>query len=120
MFRYKSVVGVFLYLPGNNCPDFTLAVNCCAWSMFIPKFSHELALNRLVCYLKQMKDHGLLLYPNSGVYKVDAYPCANFLGCVEIRSLLVLHVIRFVPALSLHLHIVLFCGFKSYRPRLLS
>ena len=34
----------------------TFAVNCCARYMFCPKHSHELALKRIVRYLKQTPD----------------------------------------------------------------
>ncbi len=43
-FSYASVVGMLLYLSGHTCPDITYAVNCCAWYMFAPRHSHEVAL----------------------------------------------------------------------------
>ena len=48
--------------------------------MFNPKQSHELALKRLVCYLKHTNYCGLVLNPNYDVCKVDIYPYTNFAG----------------------------------------
>ena len=39
-----------------------------------------------------------------------------FLECMDMRSLMILHVLIYVPALSSRLNISLFCGFQSYRP----
>jgi len=65
---------MLLYLSGHTHPDITFAVNCCACYMFCPKHSHELALKRIGCYLKQTPDH------SSNVCKIDAYPDADFAG----------------------------------------
>jgi hypothetical protein len=46
-FSYASVVGMLLYLSGHTRPDITYTVNCCAWYMFAPKHSHEVALKRI-------------------------------------------------------------------------
>ena len=65
--------------------------------MFCPKRSHGTLLKRLVQYLNQTKDFGLVLKPNSNVCKIDAYPDADFAGmfghenttdlaCVKIRT----------------------------------
>ena len=45
--------------------------------MFSPKRSHELSLNRLARYLKNTQDRGLVLDPNSDIFKVDA---SGFVG----------------------------------------
>ena len=50
--------------------------------------------------LKQTKDRGLVLNPNYGVWKVDVYPDANFLGRMDTIILLILHVLKDVPDLS--------------------
>ena len=77
---YSSVVGMRLYLSGYTRPDITFAVNCCARYMFCPKHSHELALKRIGCYLKQTSDRGMVMDPSSDVCKIDAYPDADFAG----------------------------------------
>ena len=42
-----------------------------------------------------------------------------FLGCMDMRILIILNVLRYLPDLSSGLWIVLFCGFQSYKPRLI-
>ena len=120
MFSYRVVVIVILYVSGHTCPDVDLAVIICARYTFIPKLSHKLALNILVNYLKQTKDQGSVLNPNYGVCKVYAYPDDYFEGCIDMRILLILYVLRSTPYLSSHLCIVLFLWFKSYRLVMLS
>ena len=44
--------------------------------MFIPNIPHELALKRLEQYLKNTQDRGLVLDPNSDIFKANAYPDA--------------------------------------------
>ena len=66
------------------------------------------------------KDHGLVLNPNSDVRKVDTYLDVDFDGCMDTSNILILHMLRVVPYLSSRFLIVLFCGFQSYRLRLLS
>ena len=48
--------------------------------MFCPKISHELTLKRLERYLKHTQDRGIVLDPNYDLFKVDAYPDADFAG----------------------------------------
>jgi hypothetical protein len=68
-------------------------VNCCAWYMFAPKHSHEVALKRIGRYLKNTSDRGMVIKPTREVVKalssnfefranldVDAYPDADFVG----------------------------------------
>jgi hypothetical protein len=79
-FSYSSVVGMLLYLAGHTRPDITYAVNCCARYMFSHKRSHELALKRIGRYLKATRDKGMILNPSKELYKLDAYPDADFCG----------------------------------------
>ena len=48
--------------------------------MFCPKHLNETALKRIGWYLKVTRDRGLILNPNSDVYKLDCYPDADFAG----------------------------------------
>ena len=48
--------------------------------MFFPKRSHEFELKRLEQYLKHTQYRGLLLDPNSDIFKVDAFPDYDFAG----------------------------------------
>ena len=80
MFRYRSVVGMIIYLSGHNRLDIAFAVNCCNQYTFRPKIYHELALKRLVRYFKHTKDCGLVLDPHYDIFKVYTYPDADFSG----------------------------------------
>ena len=80
MFNYISVGGMLLYLSGFNRPEASLVANLYSQYTFSPKLSHNFVLKRLVCYLKQTKNRGLVLDPNSDMCKVDACPDANFSG----------------------------------------
>ena len=70
VFSYSSVLGMLLYISGNSHPDVALAVSCCYRYMFSPKRYHKLALKILARYLKQTKDHDLVLDTNYDVCKV--------------------------------------------------
>ena len=80
MFSYSSVVGMIIYLSCHTFPDIAIDVNYCARYMFSTNRSHELSLKRLVGYLKNTQEPGLVLYPNSYIFKVYAYPDADFSG----------------------------------------
>ncbi len=77
-FRYSSIVGMLLYLSGHTQPNFASAVNCCTRYIFCPKHSHELALKCIGRYLKQISEHGIIMNPSTDIYKIDAYPEADF------------------------------------------
>ncbi len=97
-FSYSSFVGMLLYLLGHTQPDITYAINCCARYMFCPKHSHELALKGTGRYLKNTSPRGMVINPTREL-RIDAYPDADFAGCMDMRSLLILHVLRVVPDL---------------------
>ena len=78
MFRNISVVEMLLYLYGYTHADVALSVNCFSWYICSTKCSHELALKKLACYMRQSKYSCLLLNPNYDVCKVDTYPYADF------------------------------------------
>ena len=69
-----------IYLTGHTRSDIDFTVNFGARYMFCPKISHELGLKRLAQYLKHTQGRGLVLGPNSGIFKVEAYPDAQFVG----------------------------------------
>ena len=68
-----------LYLSGHTRPDIMYAVNCCTRYMFNPRYSHEVALKRIDCYLKATQDKGLILKPCKDL-QVDCFPDADFSG----------------------------------------
>ena len=77
-FSYSSAVGMLLSLSSHTEPDIAYAVNFCARYMFCPKNSLELALKRIVRYLKQTSDRGMVMNLSTDICKSDAYPDANF------------------------------------------
>ena len=87
-----SVFGMLIYLSDHTCPDILYAVNCCARYIFCPKHSHGIALKRIGRYLKATRDRGLILNPNYDVCKLDCYPNADFLECMDMNYQLIQHV----------------------------
>jgi hypothetical protein len=71
------------YLPANSRPDITFSVSQCARFACAPRRSHELALIRIVQYLKTA-DKGLILRPtlvtSDHVFNTDVYVDAYFAG----------------------------------------
>ena len=80
MFSYSSIVGMFVYLWDHNRPYIAFTFDFCAQYMFLPKRPHDFSLKRLARYLNHTKYHGLVLDLNSYIFKVDAYPGAEFAG----------------------------------------
>ena len=70
---------MLLYLSGHTRPDIAYALNCCAWYMFAPMHSHELALKRIGQYLKNTSERGMVIQPTREL-DIDAYPDADFAG----------------------------------------
>ena len=71
---------MLLYLSGHTRPGIVINGNHCARYMFSPNISHEFSLKRLERYLKNTQVCGLVLDNNSYIFKVDAYPDADFTG----------------------------------------
>jgi hypothetical protein len=93
-FSYSSVVGMLIYLAGHTQPDITYAVNCCARNMFCPKHSHELSLKRIGKYIKNTSSRGLVINPTRELLMPTLM--LIFLGCMNMRSLLILSVLIIV------------------------
>ena len=53
-------------------------MNLYAQYMFCTNKFHELELKRLARYLNHTQERGLVLDPNYDIFKVDAYPDADF------------------------------------------
>ena len=76
-FSYINGVGMLLCLVGNTCPDTACAVNYCAWYMFCPYHSHEVALSRIGRYLKATRGKGLIFNPPKK-RRINSYPDTDF------------------------------------------
>jgi hypothetical protein len=77
--NYRSVVGRLLYLSGNSRPDIAFAVHQVARFSHEPKHSHEVAVKRIVRYLKGTRNRGLVFRPRDD-WKIDCYVDADFCG----------------------------------------
>jgi hypothetical protein len=77
--NYRSIVGMLTYLSVTTRPDIAYAVHQCARFSACPKCSHELAIHRIVRYLKGTADKGYFLQPSS-TKSLDCYVDADFAG----------------------------------------
>jgi len=78
--NYRSMIGMLTYLSTSTRPDISFAVHQCARFCTNPMRSHELAVRRIVRYLKGTSDHGYILHPTPGNHNVDCYVDADFAG----------------------------------------
>jgi hypothetical protein len=77
--NYQSIVGMLTYLSVTTRPDIAYAVHQCACFSTSPKQCHELAVRRIVRYLKGTSDKGYFLHP-SAQKTLDCYVDADFAG----------------------------------------
>jgi hypothetical protein len=82
---YRQVIGMLNYIAASTRPDISFAVHQCARFSNDPKQSHELAVKRLVRYLKGSRDKGYILHPN-GTHTIDCYVDADFAGAWTLDS----------------------------------
>jgi len=68
-----------MYLASNSRPDISFAVHQCAWFTHAPQHSHAIAVKRIIRFLQDTKEKGLILEPTSDL-QVDCYVDANFAG----------------------------------------
>ena len=77
--KYRSIVGMLGYLQGTSRPDISFAVHQCARFNNNPKLSHERAIKRIVRYLLDTKDEGLIYKPDKSK-GLECYVDADFAG----------------------------------------
>jgi len=77
--NYRSLIGMLNYLASSTRPDISFAVHQCARFTTAPRRIHELAIRRIVRYLKATKDKGYILRPSS-THNLDCYVDADFAG----------------------------------------
>ena len=85
LFNYASVIGMLTYLAGHSRPDIAFAVHQCARFTFSPRRSHEKAVKRIVRYLLQTRDKGLIIKPTEDL-SVDLYVDADFAGLWSVED----------------------------------
>ena len=78
-FNFRSLVGQLNYLTSSTRPDTQVATHQCARYCNNPKLSHEQALKRIVRYLKQTADEGIILEPDLSK-GFECYVDADFAG----------------------------------------
>jgi hypothetical protein len=77
--NYRSLIGMLNYLASSTRPDIAFAVHQCARFTTAPKCLHELAIRRIVRYLKATSTKGYILRPSSS-YNLDCFVDADFAG----------------------------------------
>jgi hypothetical protein len=78
--NYRTIIGMLTYLSTSTCPDIAFSVHQCARFSVAPKRLHEIAVRRIVRYLKGTKDQGYILQPSSTHHNLDCYVDADFAG----------------------------------------
>lgn len=76
---FRSTVGALQYLSLTR-PDVVFAVNLVWQFMYRPTHTHQAAVKHILCYLKHMISHGLLLQKSHSVQLV-AFSNADWAGC---------------------------------------
>jgi hypothetical protein len=77
--NYQSTIGMLTYLSITSHPDIPYSVHQCARFSTCPKRCHELAVCRIVQYLKGTSDKGYFLHPSQNK-TLDCYVDADFAG----------------------------------------
>jgi hypothetical protein len=77
--NYQSLIGMLNYLAASTRPDIAFAVHQCARFSSNPKRSHELAIRRIIRYLKATSSQGYILRPSSS-RNLNRFVDADFAG----------------------------------------
>jgi hypothetical protein len=77
--NYRSIIGMLNYLATSTRLDIAFAVHQCARFTTNPRHVHELAIWRIVRYLKGTSDKGIILKPSS-LRNLDCFVDADFAG----------------------------------------
>jgi hypothetical protein len=78
--NYRSIIGMLTYLASSTCPDIAFAVHQRARFSVAPRCIHELAVCRIVRYLKGTRDKGYILNPSTSHLNLDCFVDADFAG----------------------------------------
>jgi hypothetical protein len=90
---YRQVIGMLNYIAATTRPDISFAVHQCARFSANPNRSHELAVKRIVRYLKGTRHQGYILQPN-GTNTIDCYCDADFAGAWTLQESHQAHSVR--------------------------
>ncbi|CAL1358977.1 unnamed protein product [Linum trigynum] len=81
---YRSLVGSLIYLTHTR-PDISYAVQVVSQFVGVATHLHLAAVQRLLRYLKQTQDVGLL-FPATGDPTIEAFADADYAGCLDTRK----------------------------------
>ena len=79
MWDYRSVVGMLNWLTRSTRPELIFAVSQVGRFLAFPKKSHEDAVLRVCCYLRDTRDKGMIMKPKKG-RGFEVYADADFAG----------------------------------------
>jgi hypothetical protein len=77
--KYRSLIGMLGYLQGTSRPDISMATHQCARFCSNPKLSHERAVKKIVRYLLDSRDKGIIFRPDLSK-GLECYVDADFAG----------------------------------------
>ena len=77
--KYRSLIGMLGYLQGTSRPDLSMATHQCARFNNDPKLSHERAVKKIVRYLLDTKDKGIIFRPDLSK-GLECFVDADFAG----------------------------------------
>jgi hypothetical protein len=77
--NYRAVIGMLTYLSASTRPDIAFSVHQCARFSVNPRRVHEVAVRRIVRYLKGTQYKGFILRPLTA-RTLDCYVDADFAG----------------------------------------
>jgi hypothetical protein len=83
--HYCQVIGILNYIAASSHPDILFAVHQCARFSASPTRAHELAVKRIVWYLKGTRSKGYILSPCQ-TKTIDCFVDANFAGAWTIDT----------------------------------
>ena len=84
--KYWTVIGMLMYLAANTRLDIAFAVHQAARFSHAPRQSHAVAVKRILRYLKETQDKGLIMTPTTE-HMVDCYVDADFAGAFAVENL---------------------------------
>ena len=83
--KYRTVVGMLMYLAANTRPDIAYAVHQAARFSHAPRQSHAIAVKRILRYLKSTEDKGMIMTPTEE-HRVDCYVDSDFAGNFAVEN----------------------------------
>ena len=83
--QYRTVIGMLMYLAANTRPDIAFSVHQAARFSHAPRQSHAIAVKRILRYLKETHDKGLIMAPTDD-QRVDCYVDADFAGAFAVEN----------------------------------